>query len=498
METDQVPNETTDLRKSDVWNTVTPFSKYLAMTLFVLLPFIGAWIGYNFALTKSVVVSERVDQSTAENTSDVDEQISIPDDQGKLIEGPVVPLAPKDYQKTYTQFWASDYFELDGQIYYSESYGATTSRLLEGVEAESFVPHTSDGFPYAKDENGVICNDRRADFIDLPTFEFVLRGGDTWISHESIDHDQWTNVYTKDKNFVFFDCHIVEGADPDSFEIISASYRDAYGRDADSVFFEDQEMLDADVDSFQPSQALYATDNFNVFRKGDKVGSLITEFPEDFTGTTTLITIAQNQTFFLLMHDDGEVDVLISIPASEDWSYPANILPDLATQKLYFASASGTVQEMDLINQSVTTLNLGGDSHALNAMMLEGTALYYLRGKNCPGFKGRCDLSLYVYDLQSKSEKPLASNLAVREILGIKENKVHLAYRDGDAGCLSARHYYYDLDNGLIESLGSHGGCDESENEAYANWITNLTEGMSGVRAVREVIFEDGKIIGTK
>jgi hypothetical protein len=31
------------------WNQVTPLSKYLAMALFVMMPFIGGWIGYKFA-----------------------------------------------------------------------------------------------------------------------------------------------------------------------------------------------------------------------------------------------------------------------------------------------------------------------------------------------------------------------------------------------------------------------------------------------------------------
>ena len=37
---------------------VTPVSKYLAMTLFIILPFLGGWIGYNLAPEKVVEVEK--------------------------------------------------------------------------------------------------------------------------------------------------------------------------------------------------------------------------------------------------------------------------------------------------------------------------------------------------------------------------------------------------------------------------------------------------------
>lgn len=41
-------------------NQVTPPSKYLAMVLFILLPFVGAWIGYKYAPEKIVEVEKKV------------------------------------------------------------------------------------------------------------------------------------------------------------------------------------------------------------------------------------------------------------------------------------------------------------------------------------------------------------------------------------------------------------------------------------------------------
>jgi len=43
-----------------VLHTVTPFSKYLALVLFIILPFIGGWIGYNYSPEKIVEVDKAV------------------------------------------------------------------------------------------------------------------------------------------------------------------------------------------------------------------------------------------------------------------------------------------------------------------------------------------------------------------------------------------------------------------------------------------------------
>ncbi len=56
---------------------VTPLSKYLAMTLFIVLPFVGGWIGYTYApekivelekeVIREVLVDKMVDESSKAN-----------------------------------------------------------------------------------------------------------------------------------------------------------------------------------------------------------------------------------------------------------------------------------------------------------------------------------------------------------------------------------------------------------------------------------------------
>jgi hypothetical protein len=62
MDNQEIPNEPGDVvndTRSQL-NTVTPLSKYLAMTLFVILPFLGGWIGYTYAPEKVVEVEKIV------------------------------------------------------------------------------------------------------------------------------------------------------------------------------------------------------------------------------------------------------------------------------------------------------------------------------------------------------------------------------------------------------------------------------------------------------
>lgn len=59
---------------------MTPLSKYLAMALFIILPFIGGYVGYTFApekvvevekvVTKEVMVEKEVESTSRENKSD--------------------------------------------------------------------------------------------------------------------------------------------------------------------------------------------------------------------------------------------------------------------------------------------------------------------------------------------------------------------------------------------------------------------------------------------
>ncbi len=90
-------------------NKVTPVSKYLALTLFIILPFIGGWIGYTYAPEKVVerdVYRDSVVQvDIAKSTSaDAIDRVNLDDKFQK-----------KQFAKTYTEevFLTEDDVELD-------------------------------------------------------------------------------------------------------------------------------------------------------------------------------------------------------------------------------------------------------------------------------------------------------------------------------------------------------------------------------------------------
>jgi len=52
--------EVNEIKQSPL-HTITPLSKYLAMGLFIILPFLGGWIGYTYAPEKVVEVEKEVE-----------------------------------------------------------------------------------------------------------------------------------------------------------------------------------------------------------------------------------------------------------------------------------------------------------------------------------------------------------------------------------------------------------------------------------------------------
>lgn len=62
MEPENLNQETPQVEQTSRLHKVTPFSKYLALALFVILPFVGGYIGYIFAPEKIVEVEKVVFQ----------------------------------------------------------------------------------------------------------------------------------------------------------------------------------------------------------------------------------------------------------------------------------------------------------------------------------------------------------------------------------------------------------------------------------------------------
>ncbi len=79
IENNTVETQQAEVQKSPL-NCVTPLSKYLAMALFIAMPFIGGWIGYTYAPEKVVEVERVVN-------SDV---TSLPVTEAKVFRSPLI------------------------------------------------------------------------------------------------------------------------------------------------------------------------------------------------------------------------------------------------------------------------------------------------------------------------------------------------------------------------------------------------------------------------
>lgn len=71
----QFAPQTTEEIVNERLNTVTPVSKYLALALFIILPFVGGWIGYQYAPAK-VVEIEKYQENEVIDTAVFNEAIS--------------------------------------------------------------------------------------------------------------------------------------------------------------------------------------------------------------------------------------------------------------------------------------------------------------------------------------------------------------------------------------------------------------------------------------
>jgi hypothetical protein len=103
---------------------ITPLSKYLALALFIILPFLGGWIGYTYAPEK-VMEIERVvvKEVPAEPTTDV----SVLNDSGSLgaeisdsqTSGVVFPKS-QEYALNLPSGWSVEQIEDKGYYFFDE------------------------------------------------------------------------------------------------------------------------------------------------------------------------------------------------------------------------------------------------------------------------------------------------------------------------------------------------------------------------------------------
>lgn len=86
IENNIVEAQQVEVQKSPL-HCVTPLSKYLAMVLFILMPFVGGWIGYTYAPEKVVEVEKIVIKDAPIKNGD--EVVNVPTSADNAPEGSI-------------------------------------------------------------------------------------------------------------------------------------------------------------------------------------------------------------------------------------------------------------------------------------------------------------------------------------------------------------------------------------------------------------------------
>lgn len=200
MEPEQT-SEIEEVEEKSNFNKVTPLSKYLAMALFIAMPFIGGWVGYTYAPEKIVEV-EKVVVVEKEPETEIIESNS----NQEIV---LVPLPYNELSTTTTYEYG-----LFGQRYFWDwTDESRTSQILrvivQGNMAHEYYIQSFEG-------------------VDLDTFEDL------------------GNDFARDKNYVYYfgeypfiESGIIEGADPETFKIknLSDIRRVFFSVDKDSFYF---------------------------------------------------------------------------------------------------------------------------------------------------------------------------------------------------------------------------------------------------------------------
>ncbi len=90
------------VQKPSALNSVTPLSKYLAMILFIILPFVGGWIGYSFSPTKLIEVEKVVysDIKTLESVVNTEIPLNVVNTETETCEEIIPQKASIVYKNT--------------------------------------------------------------------------------------------------------------------------------------------------------------------------------------------------------------------------------------------------------------------------------------------------------------------------------------------------------------------------------------------------------------
>jgi len=210
MEPETNFQEEVQVEQKSVLHQVTPLSRYLALALFVILPFLAGWIGYtyapekdtnssaNWALTEPKYIQDKTDMDEPELKFNINSEgvFKLPD---TLVKG-----APLDCLPSISDREGGYYYAYEWQI-------KEMKQLLAGSQYGSFI------------YEGYVCDSKKN--LNAPRLYFSgleeISGSDRWTEYAGTEYFQIDN---EDKYKLPNIFSSENSDDPDRFDYVSTNH----------------------------------------------------------------------------------------------------------------------------------------------------------------------------------------------------------------------------------------------------------------------------------
>lgn len=413
---------------------ITPLSKYLALVLFVIMPFFGVWIGYtyapNFATDKLRDDNYTIEKTTS-TTISVDSKIT-------------------DSFFTEPQLFISNIKNISFTIPSGWSYIARHDVLLPRGASEPWF---------------LIKNPLTGCLIASGEFEYQISGYGSDEKVASYTQDDFADrVFSTigqfDGSWYTFTPLITDTSLPPGY-INGGGYpiRLSYGLETDEFYLWHEE-----------GKSVPQSCNTSL----NEILQSVNYYYESITLSDTtdgVIWVKHNQSgnYLLATLPTGDTYKVLDLPKGVDWA--GSFL--VKSNKLYSSvndyvgqKHSSSIIVIDPYTKEIQTLpGIPSDDSYVSSIYMIDETLYYLKGDTkyayCLDGYGACKADLYSVNINGGGQKMLAEGVLGGKIMGysLSENSLYFARSTGDAGCSSVIISKYDFDINSEMMIAQESGC---------------------------------------
>ena len=399
-------------------------------------------------------------------------------------------VSPNDNDKFWAAMYRQDY--VINKIYFVIDRNKNLLREVIGANADTFdVLSSNDGskFSYAKDKNGIYCNDVLRSDISTTTFTF----------------NKWSVLYAKDKDHVYLNCDILVGADPETFtQLEDQGFESKYAKDKDRVYFNGIVLSGANPDSFKIIRRDgYSFDSTHLYLNDKLVGGMGYKIDASSTGKIFLTGYADATTIF---KGENYAHIMENIKVSSKEGSNALLVHG---QKIYYIDTYGNLKFFDVATNLTNTIHFPElpslDDKGLPKIVdlfIEADTLYLLYGENCNQYRRRCDLDLLRYNTKNSTLEKILSHSKARSITGFdkENNNIYLKWAEGDAGCSWSTTYVVNIDSNVASEYQISGCSGEDsgrkEYQEVSVELDNLNIKIKDDISYSDAVYiENGKIV---